>query len=79
MAQLDKAKAFVRAIVTRVDPLNGFYAAEAYHQDFLIKNPTYPYIVIHDLPKIEQLKKAFPARYREQAVTVDATPSAAVR
>ena len=51
--------------------MNGFYAAEAYHQDFLIKNPTYPYIVIHDLPKIEQLKKMFPARYREQAVTVD--------
>ena len=79
IAQLDKAKAFPRAIVTRVDPLNGFYAAEAYHQDFLIKNPTYPYIVIHDLPKIEQLKKTFPARYREQAVTVEATPSAAVR
>jgi peptide-methionine (S)-S-oxide reductase len=79
IAQLDKAKAFPRTIVTRVDPLNGFYAAEAYHQDFLIKNPTYPYIVIHDLPKIEQLKKAFPARYREQAVTVEATPSAAVR
>ena len=48
IAQLNKAKAFPRAIVTRVDPLNGFYAAEAYHQDFLIKNPTYPYIVIHD-------------------------------
>ena len=79
IAQLDKAKAFPRAIVTRVDPLNGFYAAEAYHQDFLIKNPTYPYIVIHDLPKIEQLKKTFPVRYREQAVTVEATPSAAVR
>ena len=79
IAQLDKAKAFPRTIVTRVDPLNGFYAAEAYHQDFLIKNPTYPYIVIHDLPKIEQLKKTFPVRYREQAVTVEATPSAAVR
>jgi peptide-methionine (S)-S-oxide reductase len=71
IAQIEKARAFTRAIVTRVDPLNGFYPAEAYHQDFLIKNPTYPYIVINDLPKIEQLKKVFPARYREQAVTTD--------
>ena len=71
IAQLDRAKAFARAIVTRVDPLGGFYVAEGYHQDFLIKNPTYPYIVIHDLPKIEQLKKVFPARYRERAVTAD--------
>jgi peptide-methionine (S)-S-oxide reductase len=48
-----------------VDPLNGFYPAETYHQDFLLNNPTYPYIVIHDLPKIEQLKQVFPARYRD--------------
>jgi peptide-methionine (S)-S-oxide reductase len=65
IAQLAKAKVFKRAIVTRVDPLNGFYPAEAYHQDFLLNNPTYPYIVIHDLPKIEQLKQVFPARYRD--------------
>jgi peptide-methionine (S)-S-oxide reductase len=71
IAQLNSAKLFSRSIVTRVDPLNGFYPAEAYHQDFLLKNPTYPYIVIHDLPKIGQLKKVFPARYREQAVTTN--------
>jgi peptide-methionine (S)-S-oxide reductase len=65
IAQLAKAKAYRRAIVTRVDPLNGFYPAETYHQDFLLNNPTYPYIVIHDLPKIEQLKQVFPARYRD--------------
>ena len=69
IAQLNNAKLFPRSIVTRVDPLNGFYPAEAYHQDFLLRNPTYPYIVIHDLPKIGHLKKVFPARYREQAVT----------
>jgi peptide-methionine (S)-S-oxide reductase len=62
IAQLNNAKLFSRSIVTRVDPLNGFYPAEAYHQDFLLRNPTYPYIVIHDLPKIGQLKKVFPAR-----------------
>ena len=71
IAQLNNAKLFSRSIVTRVDPLNGFYPAEAYHQDFLLRNPTYPYIVIHDLPKIGQLKKVFPARYREQAVTTN--------
>jgi peptide-methionine (S)-S-oxide reductase len=70
IAQLDKAKAFGRPIVTKVDPLKGFYAAEGYHQDFLINNPRYPYIVVHDLPKLEALKKAFPARYRDQPVTV---------
>ena len=69
IAQLAKTRAFGREIVTRVDPLKGFYPAEEYHQDFLINNPSYPYIVFNDLPKIENLKKVFPARYREQAVT----------
>jgi peptide-methionine (S)-S-oxide reductase len=69
ITQLEKAKAFARAIVTRVDALSAFYPAEAYHQDFLLKNPKYPYIVIHDLPKIENLKRVFPARYNERAVT----------
>ena len=71
IAQLNNAKLFPRSIVTRVDALNGFYPAEAYHQDFLLRNPTYPYIVIHDLPKIGQLKKVFPARYREPAATTN--------
>jgi peptide-methionine (S)-S-oxide reductase len=71
IAQLQQARAFARPIVTRVDPLNGFYPAEAYHQDFLIKNPTHPYIVINDLPKVENLERVFPARYRDRAVTVE--------
>ena len=69
IAQLQQAKLFPRAIVTRVDPLSAFYAAEPYHQDFLLLNPTYPYIVMHDLPKIDNLKRVFPTRYREQAIT----------
>jgi peptide-methionine (S)-S-oxide reductase len=69
IAQLQQAKLFPRAIVTRVDPLSTFYAAEAYHQDFLLLNPTYPYIVMHDLPKIDNFKRVFPVRYREQAIT----------
>jgi len=68
IAQLAKTRVFDREIVTRVDPLKGFYPAEDYHQDFLINNPTYPYIVYHDLPKIENLKKVFPGRYQEQPV-----------
>ena len=70
LAQLERTKAFGRAIVTRVDPLDAFYPAEAYHQDFLIRNPRYPYIVINDLPKVENLQRVFPARYRDQPVTV---------
>jgi peptide-methionine (S)-S-oxide reductase len=69
LAQLEKAKAFGRALATRVDPLRGFYPAEAYHQDFLIRHPTHPYIAAYDLPKIESLKAVFPSRYREQPVT----------
>ena len=58
--QLDDAKVFRHAIVTQVVPLKGFYAAEKYHQHFLDKNMTYPYIVYNDLPKIAALKKYYP-------------------
>lgn len=67
IAQLDKAKVFGRPIVTRTVPAS-FYPAEAYHQDFLTRNPTYPYIVYNDLPKIEALKRLFPDVYREEPV-----------
>jgi len=75
IAQLEKARAFRRPIVTRVDPLKGFYPAEAYHQDFLILNPRYPYIVINDLPKIANLKRLFPAQYRDKPVMTTASAS----
>jgi peptide-methionine (S)-S-oxide reductase len=57
--QLDAAKVFKRRIATTVVPLQGFYPAEAYHQDFVAHNPRYPYVVFHDLPKIEHLEKAY--------------------
>ena len=69
IAQLARAKVFPAEIVTRVDPLRGFYPAEAYHQDFMLRNPDYPYIVVHDLPKLEHFKAMFPARYNERPVT----------
>ena len=65
-----KAKVFKSAIVTRVDELKGFYPAEGYHQDFLINNPTNPYIVRNDVPKVQNLMKVFPSQYRGQPVTV---------
>ena len=58
--QLDDAKVFSRPIVTQVMPLQGFYAAEAYHQKFVARNPMYPYVVYNDLPKLSHLKKAYP-------------------
>jgi peptide-methionine (S)-S-oxide reductase len=70
IAQLDHARAFGRPIVTRVDPLQGFYPAEGYHQDFYLKNPGYPYIVINDVPKIRRLQQLFPGYYRDIPVTV---------
>ena len=73
IAQLERAKVFGRPIVTRIDPLRGFYAAEDYHQDFLQRNPDHPYIVINDLPKIENLRRVFPASYRELPLTVTGT------
>jgi peptide-methionine (S)-S-oxide reductase len=70
VAQLDKSGNFGRPIVTRIDPLKGFYAAEKYHQDFLLDNPTYPYIVINDLPKIHNFQKLLPDLYQPKAMTV---------
>jgi len=58
--QLNEAKIFRHAIVTQVVPLDGFYPAEAYHQNFIVKNPSYPYVVYNDLPKLDHLKKEFP-------------------
>ncbi|MGO9802615.1 MAG: peptide-methionine (S)-S-oxide reductase MsrA [Steroidobacteraceae bacterium] len=65
IAQLDKGKAFPQPIVTRLDPLRGFYRAEDYHQDYYLRNPHSPYIVINDLPKIANLKALFPDYYQE--------------
>jgi peptide-methionine (S)-S-oxide reductase len=72
IGELNKAHTFEAAIVTKVEPLKGFYPAENYHQDFLTRNPTYPYIVINDIPKVEALKRLFPDEYRSEPVLVGA-------
>ncbi len=63
--QLNKAKVFATPIVTQVAPLKQFYAAEGYHQDFLARNPNYPYIVINDMPKLLELRKQFSTLYKQ--------------
>lgn len=70
IAQLDKAHIYEAAIATTVEPDQAFYPAEDYHQDFLTNNPTYPYIVYNDMPKIENLRRLFPANFRAEPALV---------
>jgi peptide-methionine (S)-S-oxide reductase len=65
IAQLDAAHVFAKPIVTQVVPLKGFYDAESYHQDYALRNPDNPYILVCDRPKIEALKKQFPELFQE--------------
>jgi len=58
--QLDAAKIYHKPIVTLVEPLQAFYAAEEHHQHFMARNPDYPYIVYNDAPKVRHLYKEFP-------------------
>ena len=75
IAQLDQAHAFRKPIVTKIEPDRAFYAAEAYHQDFLTRNPAYPYIAINDLPKLDDLKRLVPEVYRPAPMLVSAARS----
>ena len=64
IAQLNQANVFDAPVVTTIEPGRGFYPAEDYHQDFVVHNPRYPYVVLNDVPKIEALKHMFPDLYR---------------
>jgi peptide-methionine (S)-S-oxide reductase len=64
IAQLSKAHVFKRPIATRIEGPGPFVPAEAYHQDFMRKNPVHPYIVVHDRPKVAALRRMFPAHWR---------------
>jgi peptide-methionine (S)-S-oxide reductase len=70
IAQLNQAHTFDAAIVTKIEPGKSFFPAEDYHQDFLSRNPSYPYIVFNDLPKIDNLKRLLPDFYRADPVLV---------
>jgi len=63
VAQLGEAKVFRRRIVTQIVPLEAFYAAEAYHQDYATKHPYEPYIMINDRPKVDALRKRYATVY----------------
>jgi len=76
VAQLDQAHGFDGAIVTRIEPDRTFYLAEAYHQGFLTLDPTHPYIVVNDLPKIRELQRLFPNVYRAVSVLAGAAENA---
>jgi peptide-methionine (S)-S-oxide reductase len=71
--QLDQSHVFPKPIVTRVDPLKGFYAAERYHQDYLVHHPNAPYIAFNDIPKVNNLQRIFPDLYSPQPVLVNAS------
>jgi peptide-methionine (S)-S-oxide reductase len=75
IGELNRARVFDAAIVTKIEPDQAFYPAEAYHQDFMVLNPNYPYIVIHDRPKLESLKLLFPDLYRAEPALVSAQAS----
>jgi peptide-methionine (S)-S-oxide reductase len=62
--QLNQSKIFSQPIATQLVALTKFYPAEDYHQDFIDRNPTYPYVVVNDLPKLDRLKQQFPKLVR---------------
>ncbi len=70
IAQLNAAKVYKKPIVTKVGPLQGFFPAEAYHQDYLTLHPSQPYIAYNDIPKVENLKKLFADNYQDKPTLV---------
>ncbi|MBO9353723.1 peptide-methionine (S)-S-oxide reductase MsrA [Bordetella petrii] len=71
IAQLDRSGAYARPLATTVESLQGFYPAEAYHQDYLVRHPDSPYIIINDQPKVEQLARLYAGRYRQAPALVN--------
>jgi peptide-methionine (S)-S-oxide reductase len=64
ISQLSASHIYMRPIATRIEKNASFYPAESYHQDFMARNPTYPNIVVNDRPKVEALKRIFPASWK---------------
>jgi peptide-methionine (S)-S-oxide reductase len=72
LTQLDGAHVFKAPVVTTIEPDKAFYAAEDYHQDYLVHNPDQPYIAHYDIPKVKNLERLFPGIYRPDPVLVGA-------
>lgn len=64
--RLRESNELSRPIVTEVTPLEAFYQAEDYHQDYVVHHPHQPYVVFQDLPKVGHLRARFPGLYRER-------------
>lgn len=64
IAQLNKARVFHDPIVTTLEPLQAFYVAEEYHQDYAARNPNQPYVAYVALPKVDKLRKNFADRLK---------------
>jgi peptide-methionine (S)-S-oxide reductase len=71
--QLDQARIYGAKVVTTIEPGQTFYPAEAYHQDYMTLHPRQPYIAMHDLPKVDNLKRLFPQAYRTEPALVSKT------
>ncbi|MBB1592866.1 peptide-methionine (S)-S-oxide reductase MsrA [Achromobacter sp. UMC46] len=71
IAQLNKTGVYPKTLATTIEPLQAFYPAESYHQDYLVRHPYSMYIMVNDIPKVENLAKAFPDRYRDKPVLVN--------
>lgn len=70
LAQMGGSELWPAPIVTRIEPFKGFYPAEPYHQDFMARNPQYPYILAWDVQKVKALERMFPGFY-DAAITRD--------
>ena len=64
LAQMKASGIWQRPIVTGIEAYRQFYPAEAYHQDFMAKNPRHPYILYWDVAKVAALKKRFPGFFK---------------
>ena len=65
IAQLNASKVFSQPIVTTLEPLDEFYVAEDYHQDYAARNPNQPYIAYISAPKVNKLRQYFPERLKK--------------
>jgi peptide-methionine (S)-S-oxide reductase len=73
IAQLNQARVYKSAIVTKLEPGKAFYPAEKYHQDYLTLHPKEQYIAYNDIPKVQELQKMYPDTYRADPVLVSKT------
>jgi len=65
LAGLASRKVFAKPVVTQIVPLHTFYEAEPYHQHYMARHPKALYIMYNDAPKVANLRREFPALYRE--------------